>query len=743
MARPFALFRTRDQWVRAAHDDTGIDPDTGGVRLAWTTPPVGGETTPAPPPQRAGGLAFDSHCVLYRSDVADGVVQRMLWRALDPFSVPPDQSASMPELGDTPTGGELQLPSDLIGGAPLPPFGEFTAQAPASAALSEPLGLAVDEDDRLFVCERGTQRLLVYDLPSGRLLRTVRLPGRPLDVAANGRTAYAVLEGEPGLVRLTARDDPVAVPVPPAPGAPARVAVTPAGAVYLLFRDGDDACVVPLDGSLPPYEVLHGLDVEIDGEGQIVVACRPGEAFIRIVAEDGSWSESDPYAARGYDGYGIVRTPDGRIGFWTASGFREAVLARVRYAPLGMVASYRLDSGAFQTEWGRVFLDACIPAGTRVRVCCVTSDEALDDEPALGWLPPQGFEGSVFRPDLSPPLPPERLAPTPGDDDLFHPVHHRETGRELPWARPAADDPFETYEAPVNAEPGRYLWVFLELSGNTRYSPRVRCVRAERPGHDLLHRIPQTFSRDPQVAAFLRRYLALMEGTLEELSDKTEARDILVTPDATPEELLGWLASFLGLTVDERWPIAAVRQLLDEAGGLLRCRGSKSTLERLIELYLGIDTVTILEHWRLRGLGGAFLVDEPTALEGGTIVGETFRVGGAVGEADAPLTGSVEDAFAANAHRFTVVVAAQLSQEQRSVIATILDLHRPAHTIYELCTVGSGMRVGYGLHVGLLSIIGRTSSWDEVQVGGLLGRTGIVGRPQSGMRVGDAPGRVG
>ena len=649
----------------------------------------------------------------------------------------------MPELGDAPAGDELQLPSDLIGDRPLPPLGEFSVEPPARSALAEPLGLAVDEDDRLFVCERGAQRLLVYDLPSGRLLRTVRLPGRPLDVAASGRTVFAVLEGDPGLVRLTARDDPVAVAVPPAPGAPARVAVAPGGTVYVLLRDDDDACVVALDGSLPPYEVLHGLDVEVDGGGQIVVACRPGEAFVCIVGEDGTWSEGDPYAARDYDGYGIVRTPDGRIGFWTAHGFREAVLARVRFAPLGMVASYRLDSGAFQTEWGRVFLDACIPAGTRVRVCFVSSDESLDDEPTLPWTSPQGFEGTIFRPDLSPPLPPQRLTPTPGDDTVFHPVHHRETGRELPWARPAADDPFETYEAPVIADPGRYLWVFLELSGNTRYSPRVKCMRVERPGHDLLRRIPQTFSRDPGVAAFLRRYLAVMEGTLDELADKTEARDVLLTPDATPEELLGWLASFLGLTVDERWPTGAVRQLLDEAGALLRCRGSKSTLERFIELYLGIENVTILEHWRLRGLGGALLADDPSALEAGTIVGETFRVGGAVGEADAPLSGTVEDAFATHAHRFTLVVAAQLTDEQRSVIAHILDVHRPAHTLYDVCTVGSGMRVGYGLHVGLLSIIGRTSTWGELQVGRLLGRDAILGQPQSGMRVGDPPGRVG
>src|SRR5207244_1213340 len=129
------------------------------------------------------------------------------------------------------------------------------------------------------------------------------------------------------------------------------------------------------------------------------------------------------------------------IGFWSAHGFREAVLGRVCFERRGLVSTYRLDGGEFQTEWGRVFLDACVPAGTRVRVGCATSDEALEDEPRLPWAAPEGFDGIVWRPDLTPPLPPVRLVPPAGDPDAFHPVHRRETGRELAWARPAADDP--------------------------------------------------------------------------------------------------------------------------------------------------------------------------------------------------------------------------------------------------------------------------------------------------------------
>lgn len=735
MAREFALFQTRDQWVRAAHDSTGIDPDTGGVRLGWTIPPIVTETVTPPIPALPGGLAFDSSCVLYRSAVLEGRVERLLWRALDPFEAPGDDSL-------------LQV--DALGGEPEPAFGDFTPQPPARTRLRRPLGLAVDEDDRLFVCEHGAQRLLVYDLPSRRLLRTVRLPARPLDVAAFGRQVFLVMDGGPRFVRLSARTDPVPVATTgpqtqglPATAAPVRVAVSPAGRVFLLYRDGVYCWIVALDGTLKPHAANGATDVEVESEDNLVVAQSPGETFTRIAVDDGSWSEGDPYAARDYDGYGIVRTPDGRTGFWTAHGFREAVLGRVSFDPTGLVSSYQLDGGEFQTEWGRIFLDACIPAGTHVRVHAITSDEPFDGEPSLPWVVPQGFDGTVYRPDLTPPLPPARLVPPVGDMS-FHPVHRRESGREVAWSRPASDNPFETYEAPVNADPGRYLWVTLELTGNRRFSPRIKSMRVEKPGHDLLRRLPKTFSRDPLVASFLRRYLAMMDGTLEDLLDRAEARDVLLDPFATPEELLSWLVSFLGLAVDERWPTPAVRELILEAGGLLRCRGTKSTLERFIEIYLGITGVTILEHWRLRGLGGVLLRDEPSAIEAGAVVGETLRVGGAVGvEGEEYLSGSPEDAFQTHAHRFTVVVPAVLSDDQRSVIGHLLDVHRPAHTLFELCTVGSGMRVGFGLHVGLLSIIGRTGGWEQLRIGGLLGRDATLGRPESGMRVGDGEGRVG
>src|SRR5262249_34190583 len=148
--------------------------------------------------------------------------------------------------------------------------------------------------------------------------------------------------------------------------------------------------------------------------------------------------------------------------------------------------------------------------------------------------------------NLSPPMPPQSLAQQLKTAPA-QPLHRRETGRELPWVRPAEDDPFETYEAPVMAAPGRYLWVRLELTGNTRTTTRLRALRAEYPTHDYLRRLPQMFSRDEQVASFLRRYLAMFEGTLGELEAKADARAALLDPRSAPAEILPWLAGFLGL----------------------------------------------------------------------------------------------------------------------------------------------------------------------------------------------------
>ena len=240
--------------------------------------------------------------------------------------------------------------------------------------------------------------------------------------------------------------------------------------------------------------------------------------------------------------------------------------------------------------------------------------------------------------------------------------------------------------------------------------------------------------------SFLRRYLAIFEGTLREMDQRSQHRDSLLDPHAAPAEVLPWLAGFLGLEVDERWPESVLRQLIAQAAWLFRFRGTVAGLQRFLEIYLGIPVI-ILEKFRLRGIGGRILGDDSSPLTR-PVLGAGFRVGGAIGTgtgdaAEAPLQGSLQDVYASTAHRFSVLIPGSPSVEQLSVVQRILDVHRPAHTVVDVCTAGSGIRVGHGLLVGISSIIGPTGGFDPVVLDDVvLGRASVLGRPGDGVSLG-------
>jgi phage tail-like protein len=743
--RSFAPIVTNDSWLRCGHTGTAIDLDDEVVTLAWE-PADGAAPWPVDAAVEAAGLAFDANGCLYHGDPARGQIQRVPW-----------QPAARQEA-----------PVDLLAPAPELPADGFHPVAPEVGITVRAIALAVDADEHLFVLDGLTRQIFVMDLADGHVLRSIELRHAAVDLAPWGRVVVAATnDRDEPLVRVDALGLPRPVPLPaaaagliaslPPAARPDRVAVGPRGELWILMRDASSAWAVPIDDRrrAQPIEVAGATDIELDGRSKLVVAGPPATTgdprpdLRRFVLTTAADTEDAPLAARGYDGRGIVRTPDGRIGYWNGAAFRIALTAARRFASSGHVDCFRLDSGAYQQQWGRVFVEACVPAGARIRVGFVTSDDEPD------WLEPEGpsipagapallVDGEAGSTDLPPPNEPPLvgvgLEPTGARPWM---LHRREIGTELPWHRPAPGDRFEVYEAPVQAPPGRYLWLRLMLDGTTKVTPQVRAVRAEFPGHDLLRRLPRAYGRDPVAASFLRRYLALADGVLSEMELRSAQRDFLLDPFGAPPEVLPWLASLIGLTLDGRWPEPARRQLLAEAVCLFRRRGTISGLRRMLEIYLGTEVV-IIEAFRLRGAGGArtgAADDERGVAPQGSanaIVGYGFRVGGEVGEATAsPLSGSVADAFETRAHRFSVIVPRDLDEEQLETVRDLLDLHRPAHTIVDVCPAGRGMRVGIGLHVALSTVVGPSSGFPRAVVGETrVGTNAVIGRPRAGVRAG-------
>ncbi|MGW3668121.1 phage tail protein [Streptomyces sp. NPDC005141] len=702
------------QWMRCAHHGTALSGEDGVVLLDWENPLASG--LPGGGGEELAGLTIGPDRAVYHAVPEEGRIVRLPWQ--------PGGRAASQQCGVREGAAEdlLELASPLS-------YGEFSA-AGAPARQVRAAALAFTSDDLLAVLDAFDGSLLLLDLADRRLVHRLRIPGTPVDLAAYGDgVLVACAEPDAPLWRVGTRRPPRPFAVPAAPRAalpadavPARVAVGPGDEVWLLWRrpegDGWPLPVADARAERPLGPFPAATDVELDGTAALVIAGPMGADLRRLTFCDDRTTEELPLRAPGYDARGLTRTPDGRIGYWGKAGMRTAFAAQVRYREKGWVDTFALDSGKYQQRWGRLFVDACLPPGTSLSVGFLTSDElpGEDGAPPLPHTLPQKAEPPTRPLPPGPPLAPADAAERLLDPDTDPATRsenfsglYRRGHQEVPWARQDTADPFVTYETPVNAPPGRYLWLRLLLTGTPRATPRIRALRVERTGHRLLELLPDIYSAEPRAAAFLDRFLALASGPLTDLDAAAADRHLLLDPAGAPPEFLPWVASLVGLTLDGRWPEQARRMMIAEAVDLFRARGTVAGLTRMLEIYLGLKPV-LVERFRFRGLG----------------------------DAAGPQFIAASGTFADYAHRFSVVVPGTLSDEQRETVRHLLEVHRPAHTRVEVCSAGSGARVGIGWHLELTSVLGRSSRFQQMAVGGVLDRTTVLGQPTGGLAIGSS-----
>lgn len=697
------LLRGRPHWLRCAFQDTALADDI--VTLA----PLDAADASLPDATPFGGgfagLVFDRHCRLFHPLPETSRIEYVLWGQQNTLAVHDTQPRPFAVTGAaSETGGS--------GAAPLP---------------QQPLALACDAADYLYVADPAAQSVWLLDTWQKEVSRQIAMPGKPLDVVEQGGKVYVLLD-TPGWMALTPCDPPQELPWPAEVAAAERLALADDGRAFVLRQAGTaDAMVICLQEPSLQRVVPFCTDLLIgptdpDFGALFVFARRPGEDFLCQRLLGRQWAPLPGLYGPQYDGRGIAFAPDGRVAYWTPRGLRHAAPARTQYQQSGYLFGFALDSDLDQNRWGAITVEACIPDGTTLRVHAFTRDD-LDYGDALPRTAPSGEALAAIDLEESTPLP-STLAWG------FRPegaqiLYRDESLRPL---APAPAEGFAHYEAPVIAPPGRFLWLVFEFGGTRSKSPRLRSARVAYPGHNLLQQLPKTLWRDQRAQDFLERYLMPSAAMLSEWGEVSEQRQRLLNPCVTPSESLDWLASFLGLAMDPCWSERARRAMIAEIAHLFRGRGTLWSLQRMLEILTGAQVV-ILERFRLRGGG---VIGNAAATSSGAVLGMGFRVGGAIGEVteigrEVPADAQFDDF----AHRFTVTVVAQLSDEQLRCAQRLVEVHKPAHTLFDLCTAGAGTRVGMGLHVGIAAVVGDSSGFEQTVVGdSLLGRGYLLGRPE-------------
>ncbi|MGK7865367.1 phage tail protein [Falsiroseomonas sp. E2-1-a4] len=368
----------------------------------------------------------------------------------------------------------------------------------------------------------------------------------------------------------------------------------------------------------------------------------------------------------------------------TAEGLYPAVAA----ALLGP-----LDSSIARCQWHRIIRDAALPSHGAIRVETAVAETVLPDS-VLAALPDSAWA-------------------------------------EVPLGAPAQS------EALILSPPGRYLWLRLTLTSDGAATPALRRLDIEYPRIPLRRHLPAAFGADPGAAAFADRFLGLFDRGFRDIERRLDDQAALFDARSTPSAMLPWLASWVGITLDRRWPEARRRDYLRQAGKLFACRGTWPGLRGALLLWLGWSRLDgllqppascarpcpaplpcpplpllVLEHWKLRRwlFLGAGRIGDAAELWGAALMGRsqldrTAQTG--VTRLDTTRD-PLRDPFHRSAHQVTVFVPAHAVRDRpsRGALDRLLRDNLPAQVQARVEPVHPRMRIGVQASIGFDSVVG-------------------------------------
>lgn len=102
---------------------------------------------------------------------------------------------------------------------------------------------------------------------------------------------------------------------------------------------------------------------------------------------------------------------------------------------------------------------------------------------------------------------------------------------------------------------------------------------------------------------FLARFLGIFEAILFPVEWTIDHFDLFLHPSTAPKEFLPWLAGWFELSFDATWTESKKRMFIEEAHELFAMRGTKWSLQRVLEIYTGVEpTITDLSDEKNRFL---------------------------------------------------------------------------------------------------------------------------------------------
>jgi phage tail-like protein len=314
-----------------------------------------------------------------------------------------------------------------------------------------------------------------------------------------------------------------------------------------------------------------------------------------------------------------------------------------------------------------------------------------------------------------------------------------------PPVDPGAENPFRHagwHALPVDVEDfllgnerQPFLFIGARFSSDRTATPLLSQMRAEFDVESFMEYLPRIY-REPSLARverpgappgvqpdsdFLRRLVALFQGTFEDVENEVDSLERYFDPHAAPADALAWLATWLAVELDLGEPEVRIRESIARAFRRYQWRGTMRGLRLALLEDAGVHA-TITEPI---SAGAVWAMSTPSACGGEptgsrALLGADTRLtsmepGGAVLGSTAQLDHSYlitdaqfgEPVFAGVANQFLVEVhRSEVNSEARlQLVRTIIDREKPAHTMYRLIVTEPSMRTGFQSRLGVDTVV--------------------------------------
>src|SRR5215475_4703854 len=114
-------------------------------------------------------------------------------------------------------------------------------------------------------------------------------------------------------------------------------------------------------------------------------------------------------------------------------------------------------------------------------------------------------------------------------------------------------------------------------------------MRGLMPGSAIAHPVAAQLPGVYQGEAVVEAFCAALDEVLAPVVLTLDSMPAYFDPQTTPQDMLAWLAGWLGINIDNAPPIAEQRAVIRAGADVLRWRGTAKGLREAIHLETGLD----------------------------------------------------------------------------------------------------------------------------------------------------------